>query len=174
MHGTIYVKDISGNVHNQEFQADNHTHGDDNEKDHVEDVLIRNVVNTWDNEERSLQSAKVTVTMQHSPCKRCFKRIPGWYNSLDNAVCGGNGNLFLVFAFGQYYVHGKGNHVWKNVDEVKTAYKELTKEGNIISKSSKVEGVKKTLISRLGFWHEPLGGKRTFIGSWKQVAEPKS
>jgi hypothetical protein len=171
MHGSIYIKDLSGNIHNQQFELQNYGRFDDNPADHAEDVLIRKAIERWSAGGRKMQSAKVTIAIWHSPCKRCCSRMKQTYIDLRDAICGGKEhNFYLVFAFAYFYLKqgdDGGKHAWESEAAAREAYRKLTDDSGTYVKQSKT-GVDYS-ISRVSFWHEPLRGSREFIGTWVEA-----
>lgn len=89
-------------------------------------------------------------------------RIPGWYTSLRNTICGGEGKLFLVFAFRRFYLTGNEERTWGSEEVAKKFYQKLVTGRSDYKPTRTGED---PLISRVSFVHEPLQGVRQVVGT---------
>ena len=77
VHGSLYVKDLAGNIHYwQPWNAANSAHASSDKINHVEDVLIAMAVKRW-TKETKLQAVKVTIAPTEFPdgIHRCATRF---------------------------------------------------------------------------------------------------
>lgn len=172
MHGTIYIKDLSNNTHYQSFDLNNYGHTGDDPANHVEDALVHMACIYWENRPAKLQSAKVTIAMHDSPCKRCYSRIKAWLERLDKAICGGNGNLFLLFAFKQFYIGNDGKR-WEQESVAVTEYEKLVAWGGSAFKATKFLNLQAKLNSRISFLLVDDNGRQViFVGDKSEIMKP--